>query len=64
MADEEAPLPPVEIPWKLAATFDSSFGNEAGETDAVTLMKTTCSSGKAPVSVASSGWKKNNDSAV
>jgi hypothetical protein len=30
----------------------------------VTLMKTTCSSGKAPVSVASSGWKKNNDSAV
>ncbi len=51
-------------PRKLAATRDSSAGNDAGETVAVILMKTSFSSGNWLVSVVSSGSKKNSDIAV
>ena len=47
-----------------AATFDNAAGNEAGDTVAVILMNTSFSSGNRPVSVASSGSKKNSDIAV
>src|SRR5262245_38204962 len=51
-------------PRKVAATFESSAGNFAGEIDAVNLRKTSLSSGNWLVSVSSSGSKKNSDNAV
>ncbi len=51
-------------PRKLAATRDNSFGNNAGEIDAVNLRKMTFSSGKRPVIAVSSGSKVNSDNVV
>ena len=51
-------------PRKVAATFESSGGNDAGEIEAVNLTKTIFSSGNLPINVASSGSKKNSDKAV
>ncbi len=54
----------IPSPRKVAATFDSSAGNFAGEIDAVYLTKTMRSSGNLLVSVSSSGSKKKSDRAV
>jgi len=58
MADEEPGLPPVEIPWRLAATTQTLGAGEADETTISlffsSLLRRSCRGSAARASVSSS----------